>query len=333
MGWYILGAEPNLYRGVNYDANALSDATNVQSRRYGFKSVSNELVPVPLSPMLSLPRNRRATLVATLAVLFAASPLNAQQKRENPAIPAVAPSYPIYADLVLSAPVIVDATIRSASRLKLAEAIGLQPGKIRFYVEADVIALVRGPQALPPRIGYLFDLVPDSRGRVANLKKSRVLLFARGVPGGANQLQLVRSDAQRDWTPESDALVRRIVTDVVKPDAPPAITGIGNAFHTTGALPGEGETQIFLTTAQNRPVSLSVSRRAGQEPRWSVSLGDVVDENATAPTRDTLLWYRLACALPPTLPDSAIGGIDPASLEIARADYAFVLAALGPCTL
>lgn len=275
---------------------------------------------------------RRLTLAATIVVVPLAQPLYAQTNRAIPPVPSASSSYAVYADLVLSAPVIVDATIRRTARLKPADAVGLAPGKIRFYVEADVLALIRGPQALPARIGYLLDVVPDSRGRAPNLKKRRVLLFARGVPGGTDQLQLVRPDAQRDWTPEASDLVRRITTEVVKADAPPAITGIGNAFHTAGALPGEGETQIFLTTAQNRPVSIGILRRPDAAPRWSVSLGDVVDAAAAAPPRDTLLWYRLACSLPAALPETALAGVDPAEAAIAREDYRFVLTALGPCT-
>lgn len=282
--------------------------------------------------MRSLPPPYRATLIAALIATSFAQPLAAQQKREISAVPAPPLAYADYADLVLSAPVIIDATIRSATRLKPADAPDLAPGKIRFYVEADVIALLRGPQPLPPRVGYLLDVEPDSRGRVTRFKKLRVLLFARGVPGRADQVQLVRPDAQRDWTAEAGDVTRRITVEAAGADAPPAITGIGNAFHTAGALPGEGETQIFLGTAQDRPVSLGIVRRSDTAPALSVSLGDVVDATAAIPARDTLLWYRLACSLPPTLPDSALAGVDPAAASIAREDYRLVLAALGPCT-
>ena len=38
------------------------------------------------------------------------------------------------------------------------------------------------------------------------------------------------------------------------------------------SLPGESETQIFLQTADQRPISLTVLRRPGEQPRWSVAL-------------------------------------------------------------
>ncbi|MGH6616404.1 hypothetical protein [Sphingomonas sp.] len=238
------------------------------------------------------------------------------------------PPYAVFADLVLAAPVIVDAAIRSTTRIKGPEALNVPAGSARLYVEADVQALIRGAAPLPPRIGYLLDVPIDSRGKLPNLRKFRVLLFARAVAGTAGQIQLVRPDAQRAWTPGADELTRRITTETLAADAPPTVTGIGNAFHTPGNLPGEGETQIFLTTADSRPVSLNITRRPGEQRRWSVSLSDVVEQAAPPPAHDTLLWYRLACALPAALPNTAQDGEDAA---IAREDYQFVIESLGPC--
>jgi len=242
-----------------------------------------------------------------------------------------APHYADLAPLVLSAPLILDATIRSAVTINGPEAAGVDPGFIRLYVEADVTALIRGNQGVPPRVGYLVDLPADARGRAPRLKKVRVLLFARPVAGRPGQLQLVAKDAQRRWSPAADALTRRIAQEAVQPNQPPEITGIGNAFHVAGSLPGEGETQIFLTTRDNRPVSLDILRRPGAQPRWSVALSDVTDAAAQAPEHDTLLWYRLACGLPPQLPDSSVADADPSDAARARADYRFVLQSLGPC--
>lgn len=239
--------------------------------------------------------------------------------------------YADVADLVLSAPVIADATVRSTAKIKAAEAPNLAPGFVRLYVEVDVTALIRGADGLPPRIGYLLDVAPDSAGRVPKFKKARVLIFARPVPGAVNQVQLVAPDAQIDWTPTTDARARKIAKDALSGDAPPVITGIGNAFHVAGALPGEGETQVFLTTADQRPVSLSVLRRPGEQPRWAVALSEIVDESAAPPPPETLLWYRMACALPPTLPERSTASLEAGDATIAREDYAYVIAALGPC--
>lgn len=274
-------------------------------------------------------------LTAVALAAPAATTVN-QQPRQAPQIvtesgqPA-GPSYAMLTSRVLASPAIVDATIRGASKLKPEESPGLAAGHTRFYVEADVLALVRGPNALPARITYLADVPLDSRGRTPKLKKLRVLLFARPVAGRAGEIQLTAPDAQFAWTPDLDARVRGIAREVVAADAPPTITGIGNAFHVPGALPGEGETQIFLTTADSRPVSLSVLHRPQMQPQWAVALAEIVDESAAPPQRDTLLWYRLACGLPRALPNRSVSTLGEAEAEAARRDYQFILRSLGSC--
>lgn len=274
-------------------------------------------------------------LPAALALVAPLSACLATGQSLIPAAPSptatAATGYADLADLVLAAPVIADATIRSAAKLKGAEAAGVAPGFTRYYVEADVVALVRGAGGLPPRIGYLLDVAPDSAGRLPKLKKMRVLLFGRPVAGAPDQIQLVAPDAQIAWSPADDQRVRAIAQALVATDAPPIVTGIGNAFHVPGALPGEGETQLFLTTANGAPVSLNVLRRPGEQPRWAVALSEIVDEAAAPPARDTLLWYRLACALPRELPGRSTAALDPADAAVAREDYAFILSQLGPC--
>lgn len=276
------------------------------------------------------------------AIIMANAPASAVQGQVSPSYEtnqgdgaagqsAAQPGYSDMADLVLAAPVIADAVVRSTTRIKPAEAANLAPGLVRLYIEVDVTALIRGSDGLPPRIGYLLDVSPDARGRVPKFKKARVLIFARPVAGAANQVQLVAPDAQLDWTPTADARSRKIAQDALATEAPPVITGVGNAFHVAGALPGEGETQIFLTTADQRPVSLSILRRPGEQPRWAVALSEIVDESAAPPAPETLLWYRLTCALPQTLPERSTTSLESADAVIAREDYAFVLKALGPC--
>lgn len=273
----------------------------------------------------------RIAMSALLALTFALPPSLAAQRAPVSQPVAPPPKYADVATLVLRAPVIVDATIRSAERLKGPEAAGVAAGYARLYVQADVANLIRGAESVPARIGYILDVVPDARGRVPKLRKLRVLLYARAVPRSAGQIQLAGLDGQREWTPALDALTRSITTEVLAPDAPPRITGIGNAFHVPGSLPGEGETQIFLTTADGRPVSLSVLRRPGEQRRWAVALSEIVDEAAGPPRRDTLLWFRLACSLPARLPDMALAAMEADNAAAARDDYQFVLRSLGGC--
>ena len=281
--------------------------------------------------MAPVPKFARA--LAAIALISVISSASAQRPPVPVAAPAIpAPPYPAVADLVLRSPVIIDSTIRSVERLKGPEALGTPAGQARLYVQADVIALIRGTDSVPPRVGYIIDVVTDARGRIATFKKQRVLLFARPVAGKPGQVQLTGPDSQSAWTPALDALTRRVTAEALTTDAPPTITGVGNGFHVAGTLPGEGETQIFLTTADGRPVSLSILRRPGEQPRWAVALSEIVDEAAAPPARDTLLWYRLACALPARLPETAVQALAEADGAAAREDYAFVLRSLGPCT-
>ena len=273
--------------------------------------------------------------VTAAAVLLGSAPVfPANSQAISPPAQAPAPAnvdYPRLAAHVIEAPLIVDATVRSTSRVRGEEAIGLAPGHVRYYVTADVLSLIRGTTAIPSRIGYLVDLPFDSRGRAPNLRRLRVLAFARPVPGRTDQVQLLSNDAHLDWSPERDALIRQIAREVVSPDAPPEITGVGNAFHTPGDLPGQGETQIFLLTARNDPISLSILRRPDGNRNWAVSLGEIVGEGSRPPERDTLLWYRLACGLPRALPDGNVAADMPEHAAIVREDYQYVLESLGPC--
>ncbi len=157
------------------------------------------------------------------------------------------------------------------------------------------------------------------------------MLAALPVDGKPGELRLAAPDAMVPWSAAAEARVRSVIASGLATDAPPRITGIASAFYSPGNLPGEGETQIFLSTATKEPVSLSVLRRPGMEPRWAMALGEIVDEAAKPPERDTLAWYRLACSLPADMPRKATAELAPDAAESARADYKFVMTSLGPC--
>ncbi|MDB5719950.1 MAG: hypothetical protein JWP15_568, partial [Alphaproteobacteria bacterium] len=223
------------------------------------------------------------------------------QAESQPAVSAS--TYADLADLALAAPVTAQVRLTSSVEVKKEQAATVPPGYARFYVEADIVALIHSSESLPSHVDYLVDLPRDSRGKPPKLRKgSEYLLFAAPVRGRPDSLQLVARDAQLPWSPDQAAQVRAILTEFTGREPPPRITGIGRAFHVPGSIPGEGETQIFLQTAERRPVSLSVLRRPGEQPRWAVALSEIVDESAAPPNPDSLLWYRLACSLPPTLP-------------------------------
>jgi hypothetical protein len=245
--------------------------------------------------------------------------------------PAPAPTYADLADLALAAPVAAQVRVAQSVAVKPERAQGLRPGFTRFFVQADLVSLIRSPQTLPTRLAWLVDLPHDAKGKAARPRKgSEYLLLAAPVAGRPGELRLVAPDAQIPATAERAATLRLIVREASSASPPPRIAGIGRAFHVPGAIRGESETQIFLLTAGGTPVSLTVLRRPGQTPAWAVALSEIVDEAAEPPAPGTLLWYRLACGLPRTLPSQSLAeaGDDRAAIE---ADYRLVLERLGPC--
>lgn len=264
---------------------------------------------------------------ALMPVLVAA--LTAPAESQAPA--AQAPTYADLADLALAAPVVAQVRVAESVAVKPERAAGLRPGFTRFFVEADLVSLIRSPETLPTRLAWLVDLPQDSKGKAARPRKgSELLLLAAPVAGRAGELRLVAPDAQIPATAERSATLRSIVREASSASPPPRIAGIGRAFHVPGAIRGESETQIFLLTAGGTPVSLTVLRRPGQTAQWAVALSEIVDEAAEPPAPGTLLWYRLACGLPRALPPQSLAeaGEDRAAIE---ADYRMVLERLGPC--
>ncbi|MGQ0661157.1 MAG: hypothetical protein ACT4N3_09855 [Sphingosinicella sp.] len=232
----------------------------------------------------------------------------------------------------MTAPIAAHVRIARVDRLRAEEAASAPAGHRRFLVDADIVALIRGAQGMPARIRYLVDLPNDARGRPADLRRrSEWLLLASRSPVRPEELRLVAPDAQLPYSAELAERLRAILRESNAATAAPRITGIGRAFHVPGSLPGESETQFFLQTANNRPISISVLRRPNEPPRWGVSLTEVIDEAAPSPARDTLLWYRLACSLPAQLPRASLSEASAEEGRAIEADYRFVMETLGRC--
>ncbi|WP_294133088.1 hypothetical protein [Sphingobium sp.] len=245
-------------------------------------------------------------------------------------VAATALSYADIVDLADNAPLVAHVRIRNIITLKPEQAGDVPAGYKRLFIEGDVTGLIRGEAGITPLVSWLYDAPIDARGKLPKLKKAQVILFAR--PGSRpGQIQLVARDAQIPATPAEIDRVKGILSALVARDAPPRILGLGDAFHVAGTVAGEGETQIFLRTENGDPVSLSILRRPGEPPRWAVALGEIVDEAARPPVPGSLLWYRLACALPPALPARAVRTLSVQDAEAARADYRVVIEALGRC--
>lgn len=278
-----------------------------------------------------------AAAFAMLFSGFAATSASAQQsaiRRDDGAVTAGAAPSLTYADLASladAAETVLRVQVRKASRLKPEQAPGVAPGMARVLIEARTQTVLTGP-AMGETVRYLADVPLDARGKVPKLSKAVMLLFARTVPGRAGEISLVDAGAQLPWSGETEMRTRAILTEMLSPDAPPRIKGVREVLHVPGNLVGEGETQVFLQTQNNAPVSLSVVRRPGMERTWGVSLSEIVDQAARPPARETLTWYRLACSLPAQMPPGASLSGSAAHVRAAADDYAFVIAQLGECS-
>ena len=237
--------------------------------------------------------------------------------------PAAAASFADLAALSLAAPVVVRATVAKAERLSPRDAPDVPAGRVRLLVTATTTAAIAAPGGVAPKLSYLVDVPLDAHRRPPKLVGDDVLLFVR--PGSApDQVALIAAQGVVPWTAGADATVRAVLTAARRGDAP-AITGVTSAFRVPGGVPGEAESQFFLSTAAGKPVSLVVLTRPGEGRRLTVATGDVIDEAARPVAPNTLLWFRLACGLPAALPAELAAAADVAD------DYAFVLSSLGQC--
>ncbi|WP_338446686.1 hypothetical protein V5F89_02490 [Pelagerythrobacter marensis] len=249
----------------------------------------------------------------------------------QPAAPiGVGPTYADLADLADPAELVIRAEVRRQARLKPERAPNVRPGYGRLYIEARTVSLIAGSAPIGESIRYLVDVPLDADGDPPKLKKQQVVLFARarGRPG---EIQLIAPTAQLRWSEPLEARLRPILAELAAPDAPPSVTGVREILSMRGNLAGESETQMFLETEGEGPVSVTVVRRPNMAPVWGVSWTEIVDQAARPPARNTLAWYRIACFLPRELPSEANIARDPASRSQAEEDFAFVRQSLGPC--
>lgn len=264
--------------------------------------------------------------ISLILTLFAASAPAAAQPAPAVAAPVSdrLASYADVAELALASPVIVRATITRADRVRGPAAAGVSAGRTRLMVTAAVTNVLVAPGAMAGTLQWLWDAPLDARGRPPAAKGMDVLAFVE-APGAGGATRLVSRRGQQPHDPALADRVRSIVTEA-RSGSVPGIRGVTNGFRADGTVPGESESQFFLATADGKPATLVVQNRPGETRRVLVAQGDIIDESARRVLPDTLLWYRLACFLPRTLPTGA-GGNDPA---LAR-DWRDAMASLGPC--
>lgn len=270
-----------------------------------------------------------AAALLPLPALLCAGPAQADSRSAVP--PAPSPTYADLADLTDSTPLVIRAQVRKVVAVEPARARGVRPGWVRTYVEARTEALIGGNRAIGEQLRYLVDLRADAKGKLPALKKKSVVLFARPVAGRPGEVQLVAPDAQLPWDGALDARLRALLAEFFAPGAPQKITGVREALHVPGTLAGQGETQVFLSTASGEPAAITVARTPGSPPRFSASFSEVVSDSAGLPAADTLAWYRLACFLPARLPAGANIAEQADDRAAAEQDYRAAIDQLGPC--
>lgn len=285
---------------------------------------------------MHLPRVLKA-LPLILACLcgtgFAAPALADSPRGKAAAAVPVRPTVPYadLADLSDAASVVLRARIKKVAEVEPARAPGLRPGWARLYIEAVTESLLTGPEAVGSTLRYLADVRRDAKGKVPKLTKQPVLVFANHVDGRPGELQLVAPDAQIAWDAPTEGRVMTILKDLYAKDAPRRIKGVHEASFVPGNLAGEGETQIFLDTADGEPAAISVLHHPGLPLHWGISFSEVVETEGRPPARDTLTWYRLACFLPAALPQGVNVSATDEDRQQAEADYKAIIADLGPC--
>ncbi len=237
---------------------------------------------------------------------------------------AAAPTYADLADLTAAAPVIVRATVAKTARIKLADSPDLAPGLARLLYTVNTNAALIAPESVPSTLIWLYDAPLDARGKLPKTKGQPLLAWI-ATPAADGKSRLVATGAQQPWDADLEARTRAIATEM-RSGTVPTITGVANGFRADGTVAGESESQFFLTTADGGNLTMIVTARPGMRRSIAVAKGDLIDESATSVKPDTLLWYRLACFLPATLPREA-GGDDTAL----AADWRSAIESLGRC--
>jgi hypothetical protein len=264
-------------------------------------------------------------LLAALGLLMLApSPGRAQ-----PAASAITPTWTDIADLVLASPIVLVVDIGDVDRLSRRDAPDVPPGQVRALVQGSLRNALKAPSVLPAGAAWLWQGTADRRGRPPFAKPQPVILFAAPLSGGSNPevqpLRLVSPHGQQPWSAAAEAQVRRILAEAVKPGADGTmVTAVIDGFRTAGSVDGASESQFFLQTKGNRPMTLLVRRAPDADPQLRVATDEFVDRAAPV-ARETLTWRGLACGLPPELPPALRA--DTALAE----DYGFARRAIGAC--
>lgn len=320
----------------------------------------------------------RAGVLALLAASLGAgvqAPPPALAQTALPSVPVARsdtdlPSVATLAPLVLGAPVVAVATVRSTRKPGRRDP---QPpeGQARLSISADVQRVIQSRDPVPARIQYVWTGPLDPDGKPPGLRKQTVLVFAEPEGAFDGPYRLVGSQPQWLWSQALEDRVRDLVGQAQRPAVRNLRLGTIRAAVDVDADPNFRRTLGFvIDQVQGSPVTLLVRDRSALAGDVAIGWPDA-GQSVEPVVRNTLLWAQLACALPRTLPAEVVADyagsvqdsvtipadplpvIDPeaaaamraarkaaeaaaqarsaaAKIEVERA-YARLLARLGPC--
>lgn len=262
-------------------------------------------------------RQARHSFLAAAVISICASAANA------------APTYADWADLALAAPAVVDVDLTKVSRLGKRLAPDVPQGEIRALVEGRLNAALKAPSILPVKAEWLWQGEATDRGRTPFQRADRVLIFAEPAGGSSKadvqQYRLISNQGLQPWSPETDRQVRAILSEAAQAEKRDLmVTGVLDGHTTPGTIAGVRQSQFFLSTVGDKPITLVVERQPDTPARVTAAVGEFIS-NAAPIRPETLTWYALACGLPEKLPQPLAD-----EAELAE-DYATAREEIGVC--
>jgi hypothetical protein len=137
------------------------------------------------------------------------------------------------------------------------------PPARRVYIEARGLDAYNGVMPAGQELRYLADLPLDARGKLPQMKKARMVLFARPVVGGNGEVQLIAGDAQLAWSPAGNRL-RTILGDLASQARRRASPGSAWRCISRAIWWARARRRSSSTPPTDRPPPSSCSTRAGR---------------------------------------------------------------------
>jgi hypothetical protein len=206
------------------------------------------------------------------------------------------------------------------------------PGRSKFLVEAEVIRILKAPNAVNGRFLYLYEGPLDGKGKAPNFKKLELLVFLRPMNDLAVPFLLQTPDNQLPWSTDTESRLRAIAVEAQNPELRRIkLTGVQSAFTTDADDPYVHMTQFLFANRDGTVIGATMRVKPD-------GTGDVIHSsaeflgNGERLQANTLMWYHFACTTPAQLPAEVLAD-QPTDAEQATVikDYVTFKKALGVC--